>query len=52
MTALTDLVASGLTTGLLASTAARGIGAVFLAGSIAQLIVSGYQVLQACTKSE
>ncbi len=49
LAALTDLAASGLTTGLLASTAATGIGAVLLAGSIAQLIVSGYQVQQACT---
>ena len=47
--ALTDLAASGLTTALLAPAAGTGIGAVFLAGSIAQLILSGYQAQQACT---
>lgn len=52
LAALTDLAASGLTTGLLATTAATGIGAVLLAGSIAQLIVSGYQVQQACIASK
>jgi len=46
--ALTDLAASGLTTTVVASTAATGIGAVLLAGSIAQLILSGYQAHQAC----
>lgn len=50
LAALADLVASGLTTGgLLASTAATRLTAVLLAGSIAQLVVSGYQAHQACT---
>lgn len=49
LAALTDLAASGLTTALVAPTAATGIGAVLLAGSIAQLILSGYQAHQACT---
>jgi hypothetical protein len=46
--ALADVAASGLTTAVVASTAATGIGAVLLAGSIAQLILSGYQAHQAC----
>jgi hypothetical protein len=48
LAALTDLAASGLTTALVAPTAGTGIGAMLLAGSIAQLILSGYQVHQAC----
>lgn len=48
LAALTDLAASGLTTAAIATTTITGVGAVLLAGSIAQLIVSGYQVHQAC----
>jgi hypothetical protein len=43
--ALADLAASGLTTGALVAT---GVGTVFIAGSIAQLILSGYQSYEAC----
>lgn len=48
LAALTDLAASGLTTAAFASTTMTGVGAVLLAGSMAQLIVSGYQAHQAC----
>ncbi|WP_156955226.1 hypothetical protein [Polaromonas glacialis] len=48
LAALTDLAASGLTVALVAPTAVTGIGAVLLAGGIAQLILSGYNAHQAC----
>lgn len=52
LAALTDLAASGLTAGLVLPSAATGIGAVVLAGSLAQLILSGYQVHKACIASD
>jgi hypothetical protein len=49
LAAIADVAAAGLTTAMVAPTAATGIGAVVLAGSVAQLILSGYQAHQACT---
>lgn len=48
LSALADLAASGLTTAAVAPAAATGIGAVLLAGSIAQLVLSAYQAHNAC----
>jgi len=49
LAAAADLTAAFITTVMVATpAAATGIGAVVLAGSIAQLILSGYQAHQAC----
>lgn len=46
--AMADLAAAGLTTAMVVPAAGTGIGAILLAGSVAQLILSGYQAHQAC----
>lgn len=46
--ALADLAASGLTSTVAFAAVGTGIGTVIFAGSVAQLLLSGYQVHQAC----
>lgn len=49
MAAAADVAASLLTTAAVAPAAVTGIGIVILAGSVAQLMLSGYNAHQACT---
>ncbi len=49
LAAAADVAASILTTAAVAPAAVTGIGIVILAGSVAQLLLSGYNAHQACT---